>query len=184
MGVRRLPGLRKEDNRTLFPQTGGISEIKTRSIDDTQDLKHIGRQVEKQNGFEPIGARCLLCLEVGHRLAYSVLIDDVQKMFHNDSGGGRGVVVVWKMKRCGLREVGTEEEVSSLLAQAGGSTVRLSKRREVVDVLAVEHMHKAASFMWSRCPLHMGSPGPSPATLPEIASLGGAETGVGRCRAW
>ena len=54
LGVRRLPGLRKEDNRAFLPQTGGISEIKTQSIDDAQDPKDIGGQVEKQNGLDPV----------------------------------------------------------------------------------------------------------------------------------
>ena len=59
---------------------------------------------------------------------YGVLINNVQEVLHNNSGGGRGVVVVGKMEQGRLEEVGPEEEVGSLLAWASGSTIRLSKR--------------------------------------------------------
>ena len=84
---------------------------------------------------------------------------------------------MWKVKRSGLGEMGPEEEVGGLLARAGGRTIRFGECREVVDVLAVKHTYKAACLTRSRCPLHMGSPGP-PAAFPKIASLGGSETGV------
>ena len=44
---------------TLFPEVWGILEKETRSIDDTQNGEDIGREVEKENGLEAIGARGL-----------------------------------------------------------------------------------------------------------------------------
>ena len=100
-------------------------EVKTRSVDHTQNSKDIGGQVQEQNGLEPIRAWSLLGLEVRHRLPYGVLVDDVQEMSHNVISRGGGVVVTRKVKWGRLGEVSPEEEVGGLIIRPSGCAIRL-----------------------------------------------------------
>ena len=83
----------EKDHIAFLPKTRGVPKEKARSVNNTQDLKYIGGEVEEKDRLESVRSWRLLGLEVGHSVLDGVCSNNMMEVLHDSGSEGWCVVV-------------------------------------------------------------------------------------------